>query len=190
MKHSLSSALILAALTAAACGGESGAEKESVSDTASAAAPAAPAPAAPADSAAPTAPAGPAAPAAAQTGLIDPNSATREQLTAIPGMTPQLADAVIQGRPYADMRAVDAKLTGLSEQQKDQVYAQLWKPIDLNKATREEMELIPGVGARMSHEFEEYRPYRGIEQFRREIGKYVNEAEVARLEKYVTIPAS
>jgi hypothetical protein len=39
----------------------------------------------------------------------------------------------------------------------------------------------------MQHEFEEYRPYRAMEQFRREIGKYVDQAEVARLERYVTI---
>jgi hypothetical protein len=39
----------------------------------------------------------------------------------------------------------------------------------------------------MAHEFEEYRPYSSIEQFRREIGKYVDEAEVARLEQYVTL---
>ena len=43
------------------------------------------------------------------------------------------------------------------------------------------------MGNRMQHEFEEYRPYRNIEQFRREIGKYVDQAEVARLERYVTI---
>jgi hypothetical protein len=39
----------------------------------------------------------------------------------------------------------------------------------------------------MAHEFEEYRPYANIEQFRREIGKYVDEKEVARLEQYVTL---
>jgi hypothetical protein len=39
----------------------------------------------------------------------------------------------------------------------------------------------------MHHEFEEYRPYTSIERFRREIGKYVDSAEVARLERYVTI---
>ena len=39
----------------------------------------------------------------------------------------------------------------------------------------------------MLHEFKEYRPYRAIEQFRREIGKYVDEQEVARLERYVTL---
>jgi hypothetical protein len=39
----------------------------------------------------------------------------------------------------------------------------------------------------MRHEFEEYRPWKSIEQFRREIGKYVDKDEVARLEKYVSI---
>ena len=40
---------------------------------------------------------------------------------------------------------------------------------------------------RMVHEFEEYRPYTRMEQFRREIGKYVDANEVARLESYVTL---
>jgi hypothetical protein len=46
---------------------------------------------------------------------------------------------------------------------------------------------IPGMTARMVHEFEEYRPYTSLQQFRREIGKYVDENEVARLESYVTL---
>jgi hypothetical protein len=40
---------------------------------------------------------------------------------------------------------------------------------------------------RMVHEFEEYRPYTSFEQFRREIGKYVDQKEVARLERYLVI---
>ena len=59
--------------------------------------------------------------------------------------------------------------------------------LDLNTATDEEILLIPGVGRRMLHEFKEYRPYKDIERFRREIGKYVDKTEVARLEQYVTI---
>ena len=46
---------------------------------------------------------------------------------------------------------------------------------------------IPGMSKKMAHEFEEYRPYKDMEQFRREIGKYVDEDEVARLESYVTL---
>ena len=75
----------------------------------------------------------------------------------------------------------------LSEKQRDSVYAAVFIPIDLNTATGDEILLIPGVGSRMRHEFEEYRPYTSIEQFRREIGKYVDKVEVARLEKYVAI---
>ena len=59
--------------------------------------------------------------------------------------------------------------------------------IDLNTATDAEILSIPGVGQRMLHEFKEYRPYTSMDQFRREIGKYVDKTEVARLEQYVTI---
>ena len=59
--------------------------------------------------------------------------------------------------------------------------------ININTATDAEILAIPGMGPRMLHEFKEYRPYTSIEQFRREIGKYVDKAEVARLEQYITI---
>jgi DNA uptake protein ComE-like DNA-binding protein len=59
--------------------------------------------------------------------------------------------------------------------------------IDLNTATDAQILAIPGVGQRMLREFKEYRPYTSMDQFRREIGKYVDKAEVARLEQYVTI---
>lgn len=131
------------------------------------------------------------APAVAATdsgAMLDPNSATREQLMTAPGMTEAAADALIAGRPYSDMLAADKVLAAhLSEEQREQVYARVWRAIDLNTASGDEILLIPGVGARMRHEFEEYRPYRAIEQFRREMGKYVDSAEVARLERYVEI---
>jgi DNA uptake protein ComE-like DNA-binding protein len=120
--------------------------------------------------------------------LIDPNSATEEEILAVPGMTEAAAEPLLAGRPYDDMLEVDRVLSQhLTEQQRDSVYGRLWRPLDLNTATGEEILLIPGVGPRMQHEFEEYRPYTSIAQFRREIGKYVDGAEVARLERYVTI---
>ena len=63
----------------------------------------------------------------------------------------------------------------------------LFVPMNLNRATGEEFLTIPGMTPRMVHEFEEYRPYTSFEQFRREIGKYVDAREVARLERYVVI---
>ena len=118
----------------------------------------------------------------------DPNEATRDELLSTPGLDEAMADALIAGRPYADMTEVDAVLAShLDETGRETVYGSLWMPIDLNTASAEEILLIPGVGERMRHEFEEYRPYRAIEEFRREIGKYVDETEVARLERYVEI---
>ena len=58
--------------------------------------------------------------------------------------------------------------------------------VDANIATEQQLSAI-GVGARMLREFKEYRPYNAMERFRREIGKYVDDKEVARLERYVTI---
>jgi DNA uptake protein ComE-like DNA-binding protein len=140
--------------------------------------------AAPTDTAATPSPAAPAAGA-----MLDPNSATSAQLAAVPGMTPAAADALVKGRPYADMTAADKALAaaGLTPAARKQVYAQVWKPIDLNKATDAEILLIPGVGAKMNHEFHEYRPWTSGAQFDREIGKYVDKAELARLRKYVAL---
>ncbi|MEZ4235290.1 MAG: helix-hairpin-helix domain-containing protein [Myxococcota bacterium] len=60
--------------------------------------------------------------------------------------------------------------------------------VDLNTATADELRAIPGVGDRMVHEFEEYRPYVSIQQFRREIGKYVDAQTVAGYEEHVYVP--
>jgi DNA uptake protein ComE-like DNA-binding protein len=63
--------------------------------------------------------------------------------------------------------------------------------LNVNTASEEELlKTIPGFGARMAHEFEEYRPYRSIQQFRREIGKYVKPEQVAEYERYIYVPIS
>ena len=52
--------------------------------------------------------------------------------------------------------------------------------INLNTATDEEILMIPGTGKRMLREFLEYRPYKTLAQFHKEIGKYVDNKELAR----------
>lgn len=61
--------------------------------------------------------------------------------------------------------------------------------LNLNTVTGEQLlKAIPNFGDRMVREFQEYRPYTSIAQFRREIGKYVDQATVAGYEKYVFVP--
>lgn len=129
-----------------------------------------------------------AAPAGEADALLDPNQATRDQLLAVEGLDEAAVDALLSGRPYDDMLQVDAVLAEhVDEAGREAVYASVWKPLDLNAASGEEILLIPGVGERMEHEFEEYRPYRAMAEFHREIGKYVDEAEVERLARYVEL---
>ena len=61
--------------------------------------------------------------------------------------------------------------------------------VNLNTASGNDFtSAIPGLGNRMVREFMEYRPYISIQQFRQEIGKYVDDAQVAEYEKYVYVP--
>ena len=183
MKRSTNPLSLLCAASAialSACAGGDGAASDSANDSAGAATPSASA-AATGDSARAATP----APGA----LLDPNAATRDQLTALPGMSPAMADSIIARRPFQTMLPVDSILAAgkLTEAQRDTIYERMFKPLDLNTASKEEIMLIPGVGERMHHEFEEYRPYDNIAKFRREILKYVKDTTVARYEKYVTI---
>lgn len=129
-------------------------------------------------------------PAAAQTAArLNPNTATPAQLAQVKGLTPALVTSIQQNRPFASTAAFNAHLTsgGLTAEQTAVVYPQLFVPIKLNSSTAEEIALIPGMTRRMVREFLEYRPYENMEEFNREIGKYVDAAEVARLRSYVTL---
>lgn len=121
--------------------------------------------------------------------LVDPNLADRAALRALPHVSDAVADAIVAARPFTSAASLD-RVVGmtLDAAQRAELYARVFRQIDLNRASREEILLIPGMTSRMAHEFEEYRPYASLEQFRREIGKYVDAAEVARLEQYVFVP--
>ena len=61
--------------------------------------------------------------------------------------------------------------------------------LNINTVSGDELlATIPGFGSRMVREFQEYRPYVSIQEFRREIGKYVDDAQVATYEQYVFVP--
>ncbi|MDT8369619.1 MAG: hypothetical protein RQ745_10465 [Longimicrobiales bacterium] len=122
-------------------------------------------------------------------GLLNPNLASAEELAALPQLDAADADAIIAARPHLSVADLDTLLRQhLDPAAMGSIYTRLWLPLDLNHSTEAEMLLIPGVGGRMQHEFEEYRPYIALAQFRREIGKYVDGTEVARLEQYVFVP--
>lgn len=126
--------------------------------------------------------------AATETAVMDANTATAEQLEGVNGMTPALAAAIIAGQPYENVSAFNAKLLEtLGEEEAAIVRETVFVPVNLNTASEADIKLIPGMTEKMEHEFLEYRPYEDMAEFDREIGKYVDEAEVARFRSYVTL---
>ncbi|MYF16834.1 MAG: helix-hairpin-helix domain-containing protein [Gemmatimonadetes bacterium] len=135
------------------------------------------------------APDAPAEEAASSAMVVNPNLAGSDELGALPGMGKELVDAIMAQRPFLGMEALHPVVSQhLGEEEVEKLYVQMFIPINLNTASEEEILLVPGVGKRMAHEFEEYRPYSGIDQLRREMGKYVDDTEVARMEQYVFVP--
>jgi DNA uptake protein ComE-like DNA-binding protein len=121
--------------------------------------------------------------------VLDVNTAAEKQLLSVPGLTPALVKTIMTRRPFLQVADLDALLAqSLSAEQRTAVYRQLFVQINLNTASDAEIMLIPGLGKRMLGEFKEYRPYRALAQFRREIGKYVDDKELDRLEQYVFVP--
>jgi DNA uptake protein ComE-like DNA-binding protein len=122
-------------------------------------------------------------------GPMNANYATAEDLAAAEGIGAVLAETIVAGRPY--LRVMDlaaAMASSVEADQLESVLSAVWIPLNLNDAGREEILMVPGVGDRMAHEFEEYHPYVSMAQFRREMGKYVDDAEVERLASFVFVP--
>jgi len=122
----------------------------------------------------------------AKRAFVDPNTVEASKLASLPGMTAERAEALVAARPLT-AGTMNEILADVPEETRRELYGMMFVPIELNSASDEDILAIPGVGPRMLHELKEYRPYASMAEFRREIGKYVDDDELDRLERYVTL---
>lgn len=119
---------------------------------------------------------------------VNLNTGTREEIMLIPGAGARMVREFGEYRPWKSWAQFDkeiSKYVGMPETNRLKQY--VFIPVNLNTGTDEDILSIPGAGARMVREFKEYRPWKTQAQFEKEIGKYVNNKEVARLWRYVVI---
>ena len=116
--------------------------------------------------------------------VLNANLATEADLNTL-GLSPEIVSQILDKRPFAGMKDLDAMIEVTN---KEELYKKMFVPLNLNTTPEADFKMIPGVGDRMAHEFEEYRPYTSVKQFKREIGKYVDENEVERYLNYVFVP--
>mgnify|MGYP006417353715 FL=1 len=116
--------------------------------------------------------------------VLNANLATESDLIAL-GLSSELVTKLLAARPFLTMADFNVNV---AEENTEELFKKLFVPFNLNTTAEKDFTMIPGVGDKMAHEFEEYRPYTSVLQFKREIGKYVDENEVARYLDYVFVP--
>jgi DNA uptake protein ComE-like DNA-binding protein len=116
------------------------------------------------------------------------NTATDAEILLVPRIARRMSREFEEYRPWVNLAQFDREIGKyVDDTEVNRLKKYVFIPVKLNTATPADFMTIPGVGERMVREFEEYRPWRTKEQFDREIGKYVDQKEVARLWRFVTI---
>ena len=119
---------------------------------------------------------------------VNLNTATGEEILLIPGAGKRMAREFPEYRPWKNWAQFDKEISKyVGQPETDRLKKYVFIPVNLNTATDEDIISIPGAGRRMQREFKEYRPWKTKEQFEKEIGKYVDAKEVARLWRFVVI---
>ena len=119
---------------------------------------------------------------------VNQNTGTREEILLIPNAGTRMVREFGEYRPWTSWAQFDkeiGKYVGADGVAKLKPY--VFIPVNLNKATDDDILSIPGAGSRMVREFKEYRPWTSKAQFDKEIGKYVGAKETDRLWRFVVI---
>lgn len=120
---------------------------------------------------------------------INLNTATAAEIMLIPGAGKKMAHEFEEYRPWKSFAQFDKEIGKyVPNAEVERLKSYTFIPLNANTASEADFMTVPGVGKRMAHELEEYRPWKTKQQFEKEIGKYVNAKEVARLWRYVVIP--
>lgn len=116
--------------------------------------------------------------------VLNANLATEADFKGL-GFTEELVSEILSKRPFMSLNEFSALLPA---ENKEELFKKVFVPMNLNTTPEDDFKMIPGVGDKMAHEFEEYRPYTSVAQFKKEIGKYVDQEQVAYYLNYVFVP--
>jgi DNA uptake protein ComE-like DNA-binding protein len=119
---------------------------------------------------------------------VNINTASEQELAAIPGVGPKIVKELLEYRPYTSKEQFETELGKyLSADELAALEQHITLGlVNINTASKEDLVKVPGIGDKISKEIEEYRPYTSWAQFEAELGKYLSPEEVQALEFLVT----
>jgi len=132
-------------------------------------------------------------PAGAQIGkLVDPNTAARERAAAIAEHDAGHREGHDRAPAYKTVVDLNKFLLEQSSRptKRRSSYRKAFVPINVNTGTKAESLLIPGVGARMSAEFERIPAVEDLDAVRQGNRQVCRPGETDRLKQYFFIPTS
>ena len=125
---------------------------------------------------------------------LDLNTATQEELDALPGIGPVKAEAILQYReesgPFRTVEEI-MEVEGIGEKTLEQLrpLQPSEEKLDLNTATQEELDALPGIGPVKAEAILQYReesgPFRTVEEIMEVKG--IGEKTLEQLRPYVTV---
>jgi competence protein ComEA len=99
-------------------------------------------------------------------GLVDLNSATSEELQALPGVGEVTARKIVDGRPYkvvADLAGAGVSASEIDKLKPLVEVKPLPSPVDVNADSLEKIEGLPGISATLAKEIVATRPHAGYD---------------------------
>jgi DNA uptake protein ComE-like DNA-binding protein len=126
-----------------------------------------------------------------QQGLAEPNVAADTALTKLPGITPEIVEAIKAARPILSVTALDQLLASknLTTAQRSALYGRMFVHVDVNRGTDAEFMLIPGMTAARLTAIKAQRPYKSFAQLHTALMPGgASMADIDKLEQYLFIP--
>ena len=115
------------------------------------------------------------------------NTATREQLLAIPNVGDRMVGEFFEYRPYVSIQQFRQEIGKYVSEEQVAAYEQyVYVPADPNESDAATLQQLPGVDETAANELIDGRPYASNEAFLDALSAHVSEDELATAETYLT----
>lgn len=119
---------------------------------------------------------------------INLNTATKDEIMLIPGAGKKMAHEFEEYRPWKTWAQFDkeiGKYVGKDETARLAQYCFI--PLDANKATEDDLSTIPNVNKAVAEQITKGRPWKSVDDLKKDLAKSTNEKEAARIARYLEI---